>query len=384
MSYSAVVYKILIASPSDVVAERKAIFEVINSWNATNSEDFGVILMPVMWETHSTPELGDRPQAIINKQLVTSCDFLIGVFWTRIGSPTGVADSGTVEEIEQIKKAGKPVLLYFSSAPVIPDSIDQKQYELLTQFRSKCQKEGLIEKYESIPELREKLFRHITNTIRKIHGEPQFEITDSYENIKSFESIKSQLLDIVSHYYIDFKTERDSEPVNIDEGKYILNDFAQNLIQFRVYIDSLVDKNLLKELDEQISKLKSMNNHQLYLDGGASYREFWEKGEKIIVSIQEIINRMTHNLNNQHSNDFLDNEKVRILKLLAEAEDNGIDNIEDIQISKSLNIPLTKTRYYLAELEENELIHGSYVIGEPILYSIAQKGRDYLIKNKII
>jgi len=35
------VYRILIASPSDVVSERKAIAEVIHSWNAVNQSTMG-------------------------------------------------------------------------------------------------------------------------------------------------------------------------------------------------------------------------------------------------------------------------------------------------------------------------------------------------------
>lgn len=123
MPYQATVYRILIASPSDVTSERKAIPDVIGAWNATHSEDYSVVLLPVMWETHSTPEMGDRPQAILNKQLVASCDLLVGAFWTRIGTHTGVSESGTIEEIEEIRKAGKPVLLYFSSQPVVLDLI---------------------------------------------------------------------------------------------------------------------------------------------------------------------------------------------------------------------------------------------------------------------
>jgi len=99
MPFPATVYQILIASPSDCVEERRAIPEVIYSWNACNSDAFRVVLLPVMWETHSWPELGDRAQSIINKQIVKNCDILIGAFWTRLGTPTGVSESGTVEEI---------------------------------------------------------------------------------------------------------------------------------------------------------------------------------------------------------------------------------------------------------------------------------------------
>ncbi|MFO7659441.1 MAG: hypothetical protein R6V77_00850 [Candidatus Cloacimonadaceae bacterium] len=59
----------------------------------------------------------------MNQQLVKSCDLVIGAFWTKLGTPTGKAESGTAEEIEQFRAEGKPVLLYFSSAPAVPESI---------------------------------------------------------------------------------------------------------------------------------------------------------------------------------------------------------------------------------------------------------------------
>lgn len=71
--------------------------------------------------------MGDRPQAIINKQLLEQSDLLVAVFWTRLGSPTGATNSGTVEEIEEHLAAKKPTMLYFSSAPVRPDSVDNEQ-----------------------------------------------------------------------------------------------------------------------------------------------------------------------------------------------------------------------------------------------------------------
>ena len=42
------------------------------------------------------------------------------MFWTKLGTPTGVADSGTVEEIDQFVEANKPAMLYFSSRPAGP------------------------------------------------------------------------------------------------------------------------------------------------------------------------------------------------------------------------------------------------------------------------
>ena len=73
-------------------------------------------MMPAVDEARVCPAMGDRPQAIINKQVLANCDLLVAVFWTRIGSPTGVAVSGTVEEIQEHLNAGKPAMIYFSSA----------------------------------------------------------------------------------------------------------------------------------------------------------------------------------------------------------------------------------------------------------------------------
>ena len=86
MSYTARVVKVMIASPSDVAKERQLIRDVIQEWNAIHAEDRRIVLMPVGWETHSAPDMGDRPQAIINKQLLKSCDLLVAVFWTRVFS----------------------------------------------------------------------------------------------------------------------------------------------------------------------------------------------------------------------------------------------------------------------------------------------------------
>ncbi len=91
----------------------------------------GVVLQPVMWETHSTPAMGDRPQGLINNQVVRGCDMLIGAFWTRIGSHTGLEESGTIEEIKWFLNNKKPVMLYFSKSPIDPYSVDLEQMKKL-------------------------------------------------------------------------------------------------------------------------------------------------------------------------------------------------------------------------------------------------------------
>lgn len=97
MAYNAKVFNVMIASPGDVASERSIIRDVIYEWNAIHSQLRNIVLLPIGWESHSSPEMGDTPQGIINKQVLLKCDLLVGVFWTRLGTKTREFESGTVE-----------------------------------------------------------------------------------------------------------------------------------------------------------------------------------------------------------------------------------------------------------------------------------------------
>lgn len=165
--YRATVYKVMIASPSDVEQERGIVRRAIHEWNVIHSHKERIVLLPVGWETHCAPSMDDRPQAVINKQVLADCDLLIAVFWTRLGTPTGEAISGTVEEIEEHLQAGRPAMLYFSSAPVSLDSVDQEQYQALVGFRESCQQRGLVERFETSAVFENKIRRQLAQTVNR-------------------------------------------------------------------------------------------------------------------------------------------------------------------------------------------------------------------------
>ena len=113
--------RILVASPGDVDEERKIAVQVINQWNIAHGDTHQLHLDAVLWETHSAPECGERVQGILNEQLaVDHCDCGIGIFWTRIGTDTGVAPGGAVEEIRRMLSHGNRMVcaLLMSSGPV--------------------------------------------------------------------------------------------------------------------------------------------------------------------------------------------------------------------------------------------------------------------------
>lgn len=156
----------MIASPGDVSEERNLIRDIIHEWNDIHSMQTKSVLMPVGWETHSSPDLGGRPQALINKNILEICDLLVGVFWTRIGTPTGEAESGTAEEIRRHVDAGKPAMVYFSTAPVAPATLDPDQYNALKEFKDWCKGKGLIEEYDNLAAFSDKFRRQVQIMIR--------------------------------------------------------------------------------------------------------------------------------------------------------------------------------------------------------------------------
>jgi hypothetical protein len=166
--HTAEVLNILIASPSDVSDEREVVENAIHDWNAAHFQSLGILVNPIRWETHAYPASGDRPQAIINRQIVESGDILIAIFGYKLGTPTGAAQSGTIEEIEQFRIAGKYVALYFSTADV-PRSADRAQLEALESYKRERQKDTLYFEFGDPASLHDHLTRHLPKIVHEVH-----------------------------------------------------------------------------------------------------------------------------------------------------------------------------------------------------------------------
>ena len=90
--------EIFLASPSDLVEERKAVRETIGELNNIFRTTLNVQLDLLGWETHAYPSAGVDPQDTINSQIGDKYDIFIGLMWGKFGTPTGRAGSGTEEE----------------------------------------------------------------------------------------------------------------------------------------------------------------------------------------------------------------------------------------------------------------------------------------------
>lgn len=269
MAFDCRVYRILIASPSDVEEEREIAARVIQEWNDLYSYSRKVVLLPLRWETHTAPEYGTRPQEVINKAIVDHCDLLVGVFWTRIGSPTGKADSGTLEEIERVGLAGKPIMLYFSKVGIDPDKIDLTQIEKLKQFKEKTYPKGLVESYKSTIEFRDKFAKQLELKVRDLQknedtGEPPLAL-----NFLSDEEDK--LIGNVHHISINRPVVANFDAVPEDKRELIMNLIADKInrstiIPITLAIDNSSSsgiRNLYVELDFSSSTKNSSLSDEL-------------------------------------------------------------------------------------------------------------------------
>lgn len=206
MSYDAKVYKVFIASPDDVKEEREIVRSVLMRWNAINAETKHIILLPVGWETHSSPVTGITAQEYINDEVLADCDILIGIFWSKVGSPTKNAESGTIEEINRHVSERKLAMLYFSTKDV-PYNADLKQIEKVRELKQRYKKDSLYGEFSDYNDLEKKLYNHIELKINEGKFRPTFDsdilaqINDDYELAteieKHFPLVSKNLLKII-------------------------------------------------------------------------------------------------------------------------------------------------------------------------------------------
>jgi hypothetical protein len=172
MPFPATAVRVLIASPSDLREQRDLVERAIHRWNAVQSAYAGVVLLPVRWEINASAEMGAPAQDVINRQIVDDSDILIGLFWTRLGTPTANHESGTAEELNRFLDAGKPAALYVARIPADPFTVDHEQMAALKEFLDIQRKNGLLGEFQTPEELTAQVTDSLTRFVRE-HFEGQ-------------------------------------------------------------------------------------------------------------------------------------------------------------------------------------------------------------------
>lgn len=171
MTFVATVVRVLIASPSDLRDERDRVERTIHRWNALHAAHVGVVLLPVRWETNASAEMGGAAQDLINRQIVDDSDVLVGMFWTRLGTPTATNVSGTAEELQRFLDAGKAAALFKSRRPADLETVDHEQFAALKSFLDSQRANGLVLDFETPEQLAGLVEQSLTRFVRERFGD---------------------------------------------------------------------------------------------------------------------------------------------------------------------------------------------------------------------
>lgn len=165
MAYPTLALHLLISAPGDVhVQDMATIRKTISQWNLNLGRVVGLTVLPVSWTEHAIAEFGGRPQAILNDQIVEEADFAVALFYDRLGTPTGEADSGTAEEIKVLVEAGKSVavLVNASARPPLGGSALEER-KRLTEYLTDLRKTALVFEYANEGDL----ISHLNNFLSR-------------------------------------------------------------------------------------------------------------------------------------------------------------------------------------------------------------------------
>lgn len=177
MAYTATVMRALISCPSDVdLADVRAVQAAIARWNVLLGEQFGSIVVPVHWSEHASAAFGSPPQDILNEQLVDTVDFAIAIFWTKLGSPTATAQSGTAEEITRIAASGKPVSVLRCLRPVDASDLDPEQFARLGAYLKELRGHALLLSYRDAGTLASQVDTILTRLVTHVPTNVPIEI----------------------------------------------------------------------------------------------------------------------------------------------------------------------------------------------------------------
>lgn len=309
-------YKLFLASPSDVKEERQIVESVIHEFNTIYAAQLNARVELCSWEKSTYPSIGKYPQAVVNSQIGDEYDIFLGILWTRFGSKTLNYESGTEEEfyraLERNKKANKvQIMMYFNVEAVPLDSLDLEQYSKVRAFQKQIEAHGCYyftyvgsENFKD--DLRSHLFKVIENwnvgnvsstadsnltNLPVIVGSTEEELgllefqdlldTKSEEAVKALNEITSSTTWIgtqMSEYAQKLNLINEKKPVNqIQLAKGIINTSAKVMNQYAMKIEQPI-QNWIASFEEIVEAFKGL----LQVSDNIISEESWRENKEAL------------------------------------------------------------------------------------------------------
>lgn len=164
---------LFVASPGDVAEERGRVRAVVERVHRAVGPEVRIDV--VRWEDYAAPDWS-RPQAVVfGNTSFASIDLFVGIFWSRLGTPSGAVDptrgveyeSGTVEELAAARRlyeegSLRRIMLYFRHPQRPPQNEEEARQaagvaELCGRLETGPER-GLIRRYATPEEFGERLY----------------------------------------------------------------------------------------------------------------------------------------------------------------------------------------------------------------------------------
>ena len=193
------IIRVFVASPDELAEERRLLEEVVNELNLTWGDTLGVRLELVKWETHAYPNFGADAQDVIDGQIGDNYDIFVGILWTKFGTRTRAAASGTEQEFGRAYSRYKRspdelrIMFYFKEAAVTPAQFDAAQLLKVQEFKKELGQLGsLYWPFKTLDEFANLARVHLTRQVQtwrkswgtrnKLVSEPAHEPVDAVQN----------------------------------------------------------------------------------------------------------------------------------------------------------------------------------------------------------
>ncbi len=189
MSRNETIVGVFVASPSDVSEERKALESIAQELNKAWSKNLNLRLDVIKWETDVYPGFGGYAQDVINNQINDEYDVFIAIFWSKIGSPTQIAESGTIEEFERAykryteNKSSVDIMVYIKDQAIPPSKMDFDQLQKIQKLKERLgEKGGLYWTFDSTEDFESLLRGHLSKIAQKWSSRSRINLTQEPEN----------------------------------------------------------------------------------------------------------------------------------------------------------------------------------------------------------
>jgi hypothetical protein len=184
------------------------------------------------------------------------------------------------------------------------DSVDTDELKRVKDFERQRHRDALVDSYNDLSELREKLHRHIHRTVIDKLNPSRHESLDALrvgvvvpqgedlpvQSSSNPEELRFRELaqDIGTRLAAEWRAERDSDPIDVNDGKEIVRRAQSRLVDLRSMPFAAGSTRISSEIDELLKRLAALKRHELFMGGGLSFTEFWSLGDAVMERITTI------------------------------------------------------------------------------------------------